>query len=305
MPKDMDLNLLRPLRALLEERSVSRAAERLGVSQPAVSAALAKLRRHFNDELLTRVGNGYRLTPLAARLKERTVTAIATADRVFSLQPDFEPDSSYREFTLVLSDYSIRVLGQALSQLLTEHAPHARLHLRQLTADTVDHAPESLRDTDALLLPHGFLSDLPYDDLLQDDWICLIARGNPLVGDVLTTDHLARLPWVFTYHRPTAFTTAVRELRMHGVEPRVQIVTENYSTLPSLIAGTDRVTLIQRRLAHQLADPEAFRVLPSPITLAPLTLAAWWHPANTADTGHQWLRRLLVEAARTTDSPGP
>jgi DNA-binding transcriptional LysR family regulator len=298
----MDLNLLKSLRALLEERSVSRAAERLGVSQPAASAALAKLRRHFNDELLIRAGNGHRLTPLAAQLKERVVAAVTTADRVFSLQPDFAPASSHREFTLTLSDYSTRILGQALSQLLTERAPYTRLHLRQLTAEVVDHAPESLRDTDALLLPHGFLSDLPYQDLLQDDWTCLIARGNTEVGGTLTTEHLARLPWVFTYHQPTAFTTAVRELRIHGIEPHVQIVTENYSTLPPLVAGTERVALIQRRLALQLADPGSFRVLPSPVPLAPLALAAWWHPANTADAGHQWLRRLLLDAARAVDA---
>ncbi len=296
MPKDVDFNLLKTLQALLEERSVTRAADRLGLSQPAVSASLARLRRHFGDPLLVRVGNANRLSPLAIQLAERTGSALSLTERVFALQPGFQPESARREFTVVMSDYTIQVLGPALTRLLETRAPNARLHLRQATPEATEGAPDSLREIDAFVLPHGFLDDLPYQDLLSDDWVCLVAAGNPAVGAELTVSDLVTLPWVFVFHRPTAFTTAVRELRMHGIEPKVRIVTESYWTLPALIAGSGLITLIQRRLADRLAHQDDLRVLPCPVPLAPLSLAVWWHPVNTADPGHQWLRGLITEA---------
>ncbi len=297
MPKDLDLNLLKPLEALLQERSVTRAAERLGVSQPAVSAALAKLRRHFQDELLTRHGNSYQLTPLAAQLVDHTVNAVAMAGRVFSQQPEFEAETSRRRFVIHLSDYALTVLGPHLSQRFAERAPGICLDLRQITTDVVDAAPDSLLHVDAVVLPHGFLSDIPYHDLLEDEWMCLISSGNTVVGAQLRREHLAELSWVSTFHRPTAFTTAVRELRLHGVEPCLRMVSESYGSLPALVAGTDRIALLQRRLTEALRSAAEFRVLSCPVPLAPLKLAIWWHPIHTADTGHQWLRRLFAEAA--------
>ncbi|GGM94773.1 LysR family transcriptional regulator [Lentzea pudingi] len=302
MPKDVDLNLLKALRALLEERNVTRAAERIGLSQPATSAALGKLRRHFGDQLLVRVGNGYQVTPLATQLLEQVTTTMTMADRVFSLQPEFDATSAERRFTVVASDYTISTLGPPLSTMLAEHAPGVQLHLRPITSEAVDGAPETLRESDAFVLPHGFLSDLPHTDLITDEWVCLIAEGNTVVNDVVTTDNLAKLSWVTVYHRPTAFTTALRELRMHGVEPKVRLVTESYATLPALLVGTDRITLVQRRLAERLALAWPVRAVPSPVPLAPLKLALWWHPVNTADAGHRWLRGVVEEAARVAAS---
>ena len=110
---NLDLNLLVALDALLEQRSVSKAAEQIGLSQPAVSAQLARLRRHFGDDLLARFGNQYRLTPLAVQLRSRVRTAVTGVERVFAAQPDFNPASTSREFSLVVSDYGVAVLGAA------------------------------------------------------------------------------------------------------------------------------------------------------------------------------------------------
>lgn len=295
----VDFNLLRALQALLEERSVTRAAERLNLSQPAASGALAKLRRHYQDELLIRVGNAYQLTPLAAQLLDHAASAVAVADRIFSLQADFDPETSQRTFAVGLSDYTTTVIGGSLSRLLAERAPHVQVHLQQLTAEIADKAPESLSSIDAIVLPHSVLSDLPYQDLLRDEWVCVVSADNPSVGDELTRDHLTELPWVFTFRRSTAFTTAARELRIHGIEPRVQMVTEGYTVVPALVAGTNRIALIQKRLTRLLPGMGSVRVLPCPVPLAPLVLALWWHPAHTVDSGHQWLRRLLAEAAQS------
>src|SRR3954452_15208537 len=107
----LDLNLLVSLDALLQERSVTRAAARIGLSQPALSASLARLRRHFGDELLTRAGNEYRLTPLAVQLRDLARPALTGVERVFTAQTEFDPARSNREFHLLVSDYGVAVLG--------------------------------------------------------------------------------------------------------------------------------------------------------------------------------------------------
>jgi hypothetical protein len=138
----LDLNLLVALRALIEEQNVTRAGERVGLTQPAMSAALARLRRHFGDELMVRHGNRYELTPLGVALRHRTELAVVAVERVFAAQPDFDPTTSEREFTVLLSDYALMVLGPVVANLLEEEAHRgdaaqhrsvaaaARLHLR-------------------------------------------------------------------------------------------------------------------------------------------------------------------------------
>src|SRR5689334_14098640 len=144
----IDLNLLAALDALLAERNVTRAGRRLGLSQPAMSEALARLRRHFGDELLVRVGNRYELTPLAVGLVDRVQAAVAGVERVFSAAPEFDPADSTREFTLLVSDYATSVLGPPLAAAFARSAPHARLRLCPHRPEDVTGAAERLRGVD-------------------------------------------------------------------------------------------------------------------------------------------------------------
>ena len=303
---NLDLNLLLSLRALLVERNVTRAAAALGLSQPAVSAALARLRRHFGDELLVRVGNRYELTPLATRLLDRSESAVAGIERVFSVAPDFDPAATTREFTLLVSDYATSVLGPPLAAAFARAAPEARLRLCPHSPSDVGGAAERLRGVDGLLVPHGFIDDLPFLDLYEDHWVVLVARSNERVGDSVTLEDLAVLPWVTVYHRPTAFTPAAQQLRAHGIEPRPQVVVESFLPIPDLVAGTDRVALLQGRLAARLRPDAGLRVLPCPFAVTPLVEAMWWHPMYDADPAHRWLRGLLAEVGtELAPPPGP
>ncbi len=294
----LDLNLLISLDHLLRERSVTRAAEVMGLSQPALSAALARLRRHFGDPLLTRVGNRYELTPLAVQLGQRTESALVGVERVFASEPVFDPGTSRRTFRVLGSDYLMAVLGGRVGRILAEQAPNIRLRFELHSPAIVDTATEVLRSADALVLPHGFLTDLPYMDLFSDTWVCLVAADNPQVGDELTMDHLAELPWVLTYHSPSAFTPAARQLQMIGVEPRVQAVVESFLALPAFIAGTDRIALVQAHLAPGLSASGDVRALPCPYQPVPLVEALWWHPIHDRDSEHTWLRSVFTQAAQ-------
>jgi DNA-binding transcriptional LysR family regulator len=296
----LDLNLLVALDALLQQRSVTRAAVQMGLGQPALSASLARLRRHFGDELLHRVGNEYRLTPLAVELRARTAVALSGVDRVFSAQPGFDPASASREFRLLMTDYAIAVLGGRCADILAAEAPRARLRMSLMNPHAADLAEQVLLDADVLLMPHGFITDLPHLDLFRDDWVCVVAAENREVGDVLTREQLATAPWVVSFHGPTASTPALRQLRMAGVEPTVAVVIENFMTIPGLVAGSGRVALLQRRLADlMLADDPRVRVVGCSIELGTMVEAMWWSPVNEADPEHGYLRDVVRRAAAT------
>jgi DNA-binding transcriptional LysR family regulator len=302
--RNLDLNLLVTLDALLEDQNVTRAAGRLGLSQPAVSSALRRLRRHFDDELLAREGNRYQLTPLAEQLREPAAAALAGVHRVFGASPSFDPATATREFTVIVSDYGATVIGDHLATVAARRAPGVRLRLKAQSHFDVDHAPESLRSVDGMVLPHGFLSDVPSVDLYSDDWVLVVSRDNEGVGDTVSLEEIARLPWVMTHHEPTAFTPAARQLNMIGVEPDIQVVVESFLPVPFLVAGTPRVALLQRQLATRLADAAGVRLLACPWDVVPLVEAFWWHPSHRPDPAHAWLRETLLEAGTMVKDDG-
>ncbi|MFF8606839.1 LysR family transcriptional regulator [Streptomyces sp. NPDC015346] len=297
----LDLNLVVALRALLEERNVTRAGQRVGLSQPAMSAALARLRRHFDDELLSRVGSQYELTALGQVLLDRTATAYDVLERLFASQADFDPAKETREFRIMASDYAVAVFGVELTRVVHAEAPGIRLRFTQTPNTVVDDTATLLSATDGLLMPHGVISDFPATELYDDRWVFVVADDHPSVGDRLTRQDLARLPWV-TYQR-TYDSPAVRQLGMLGIEPRVEVSVDSFQLLPRLVAGTRRIALVQARLAGLLAPSAAVRVMEPPYEAVPLREALWWHPVHTHDAAHIWLRETAARVGRRLAPP--
>ncbi|MFD8568994.1 LysR family transcriptional regulator [Streptomyces sp. NPDC059639] len=292
----LDLNLVVALRALLEERNVTRAGQRVGLSQPAMSAALARLRRHFDDDLLSRSAGQYELTALGQVLLDRTATTCDLLERLFSSQADFDPATETREFTLMASDYAVAVFGTELARIVHEEAPGIRLRFVQTQPAAVEDTATVLSGIDGLLMPHGVISDFPATDLYDDRWVYLVADDHPDIRDRLSRDDLARLPWV-TYQR-TYDAPAVRQLGMLGIEPHVEVSVDSFQLLPLMVAGTRRVALAQERLAQRFARSAAVRVLPPPYEAVPLREALWWHPVHSHDAAHIWLRQTSVRVGQ-------
>lgn len=298
----LDLNLLVPLDALLTERSVTRAAERLHLSQPALSAALARLRTHFNDPILARRGNAYELTPLAQRLAEYTSTALETVRRVFDSQSEWRADNSTREFTLYGSDYAFSTVGAVASRLAAERAPGVRFRFMLHTPPVVEDAANRLRSVDGLLMPHGFLSDLPYEDLWSDRWVIVASASNAKAQLGLTMEDLALAHWVFTYQSLTSFTSATRQLQQLGIETTVDAVVESFLALPRYLVGTNRLGLVQEGLASLTTASGDIVVVEPPFDATPLLNALWWHPSHRNDPEHAWMRALFREAGEVLES---
>lgn len=302
---DLDLNLLIALDALLAERSVTKAAERLGRSQPALSASLKRLRRQFRDDLLTRVGNSYELTPLAAQLHGRLSLVLSDIDRVFGMRARFEPEHSDREFVVVTSDYGLSVLGAELARIVASEAPSLRLRFIPVSERFVEAAHEALRAVDGMLLPHGFLRGLPHLDVYRDRYVCLVDHDHPSAGGLSEAD-LARYPWVLAFHRPSANLPAVRQLQMMGIQMEVAVALDTFLAIPEFIVGTDRIAMMQEKLAHRVVSSGEVKIVPCPVELMPLVEAFWWHPTVERDPGHIWFRSLVNRVGGTLaslDSP--
>jgi len=303
---NLDLNLLVALRELVRERNVTRAAERLGISQAAASAALSRLRRHFGDELLVRDKGGYVLTALATQLAEQAEAVCAASERLFSASTHFDPATSEREFTLVMADYTIGVIGEPLSQLIHGAAPRVRLHIRLVREAFTAEYSEEIRFVDGMVAPPTHAFTLPGTrsaELFRDRWVVLVSAGNPVLdaGGRLRMADLARLPWVAPYYRDqpqSSGAPVVRQLALLDIQPRIAVRVESYLAVPHFVAGTDRIALMQERLAARLADRSDLRVLECPGDPEPIVEALWWHRQYEDDIAHAWLRRLIVEAAR-------
>ena len=294
----IDLNLLVPLQALLEERSVSRAAERMFMSQPALSAALARLRRHFNDELLIRSGNAYVLSSLGAELLDEVHSATGALSRLFGTQAEFRPSESHREFRLVCSDYIAAIFGAPLARAVARSAPHTQLRFEHVQDQVVDNAPDSFRDIDGLVLPHGYFDHAEHIDLFTDTWTCIVATPEDGAdAPQLTIDALGDRPWAVTYSGRTAVTSATRQLLTLGLSPRTEVVTRSFLTLPDMIAGTDRVAFVPGSLAARFADRTDVAVVESPLEFPQLRHAFWWSATHDEDAGHRWLRTQVAAVA--------
>jgi DNA-binding transcriptional LysR family regulator len=292
----LDLNLLVYLQALLEARNVTRAGESLSVSQPAVSQALGRLRRHFDDPLLVRSGRGYELTPLARSLHDDVTLTCGLAARVFAARATYDPTVAEREFTLLATDQAVAVLGRPLSRALATVGSGVRFQLRHIGVGDIARLDDVMRGVDGFIAPHAIMSGYPNVDLYSDEWVTVADRGNAMLGDRPQLDlaALAALRWVVAYHNPPRdVAIIVRELQAHQIDPIVDVVLDSFQSIPFFVADTDRIACLPARLARGLAPLADLVTRPLPFPTAPLAEALWWHPTRDRDPGHIWMRTMM------------
>ncbi len=298
--RQVDANLLLSLHALLEERNLTHAGERMTMSQPAMSGALARLRKHFDDELLVRVGRGFELTPLAEQLRPEVEAAIEATEALLGNQREFDPASSTRRFTVSMSEYAMTVLAEPLTRLLAEHAPACSVAL-----DAVDVAPgqfeTQLMRRDLIIGPLGF--DFPgrRQPVFTDHLVCVVARDNPrLVDGALDLDALQEMP-----HAVAEFSSAGErrrplevEMEQKGIPDRTVLVqVTSLLTLPFAVSGTEMCAFVPARLARRCLDVLDLVVAETPLEAVRITEAAHWHPRRETEPAVVWLRRLLYDVA--------
>jgi DNA-binding transcriptional LysR family regulator len=293
----IDLNLLVVLQALLEEGNVTRAGMRLGMPQPAVSNALARLRRHYRDELLVRTGNGYELTPMARSLLPSVQGSTQLAGHALFSGLAGQPPAGDRVFSISLSDYAMTVFGEPLLRRVHDLAPDASIRMRLATRDMTD-GDRELLGYDLLIAPPRPASCERPEVVVRDRIVYVADPGNPRLRDGrLTADDLAALPHAAVRLSDPASDAAAATLLRRGIRPNVAVITAGWLPLPFLIAGTDMVAALPERLALRLAAAAGVIIVEPPLGPMELVEAAWWHPLHATDLGLTWLRGLVAEVA--------
>lgn len=289
-----DYNLLRPLRALLEERSVTRAAERLHTSQPSMSIALARLRAHYDDALLVRRGNRHELSPLGERLLAALPQAIAETEQIFRLKSRFDSVTSTRTFAIAGVDYMIARIAPALTRIVEREAPNVRFEFPAADGRLVNGAPDSLRTIDGAILPHGYVTGHPHLDFEPEPWVCLVDAASS-IREHASVDELLTRPWVQTLPAREGVTPVRQQLKFRGIDVSVVAATPHFFVVPSLLLATDRVALVPEGFARIAVRAEPrLRVVVPPLDLDPVRDAFWWHSDRERDAEHEWLRDVVA-----------
>lgn len=301
----LDLNLLVALDALLTEQSVTRAAHRVFLSQPAMSGALTRLREHFQDDLVTRVGRSMVLTPFGAQLAPRVSGLLIGIGDVIGSRPFFDPAVADREFTIVASEYLLAVFLPRVTARVAADAPGVTLNI-QLRAQ--DHEQRMLTgQVDAALTVSGLaLPGHPTAPLFEDEYVCVAWKGNDRIGEQLTMEEfLACSHAVRLMSRDHTYTLEEGWLNAQGHRRKVALRVPTFDSLPRLILGTHFIAPMQRRLAEMSAELHPIRILPHPAGVPPLVAVLQWPSFRDEDPGNRWLRRLLRDTAREAYGPPP
>jgi DNA-binding transcriptional LysR family regulator len=299
--RNVDLNLLVILDALLAERNVSRAAERIGLSQSAMSAALARLRDLFQDPLLIRVGRDLALTRNAEELIVPIRDALGRIEQTLVQRPGFDPRVDERTFSISASDYAGLVLLTPLMREITNEAPNVTVHLLPRSRDAV--RVVQTNQADLVIEPVELFgaTNFPSCRLMSDRWLCAFDANNPHIkGDSITQDQFMQLPHlVYGLGQDRQPNLADQHLSRIGIERRIEVTVESFLLAPFLIQGTPLITLVLERAAKGLVDKANIRTVEPPFDVPDIHEAMYWHPRHTTDHGHRWLReRLRTVAAK-------
>ncbi|MET3136003.1 LysR family nod box-dependent transcriptional activator [Undibacterium sp. GrIS 1.2] len=298
----LDLNLLVALDALLAERSITRAAQRLNLSQSATSGVLARLRDYFEDEILTQIGRNMVMTPLAASLEAPVREVLLQIQSTIETKPGFVLEESTRHFRVIASDYPTSVLMAEVARKMSELAPNVTL---EIMAPGDDHEIQLDRgEIDLLIMPAKYLVEGHASEVLfQDSYSCVVWKDNTIVGDSLTLDQYMSLAHVSTKFGKAQPSFEEWFLQSTGFARRVEVSTSNFSSLPLLLVGTNRIATMHTRLADMFADYFPIRLLPLPMDIPLLVEMMQWHKFVDKDIAHIWFRTLLKEVANARRSP--
>jgi DNA-binding transcriptional LysR family regulator len=298
-----DLNLLAVFEVLMQERNVTRAARRLGLSQPAVSAALGRLRQSLGDALLVRSGAGMRPTPRAEQLVGTIAQALDSIESALARGSTFVPAQASRSFTLMLSDIGEIIYLPRLIQRIQKDAPGIRLSVRRLSRRRMS---EEL-SVGSVDLAVGWVDRVP-DELLQrrlfdEGFVCIMRPRHPRIGRRLGLAQFAA-EWHLVVGRYDAGSdhffraldgNLVRELARSGVDRKVAMRVPDFLAVPNIIASTDLLCVVPRQLAEVYAAYGQVRIVALPVRCDSFRVSQFWHKRFDSDQGNAWLRGTIGE----------
>jgi LysR family nod box-dependent transcriptional activator len=301
----LDLNQLACLDALFTERNVSRAAERLYITQPAASATLARMREYFRDPLLVPYGKELMLTPFARTLIEPVRDLLLQADALTRRRPGEDPMTFERTVSIVGSDYAFTTAIVPMMRRAAVEAPRLEFDVRLLNSSIDEQLRQGGVDM-VVSLASGVSPDHPHELLFQDDFSCVAWREHPTLPDALTLETFMALGHVVVVlgqgRVPTLDQLALDE---QGLQRQVVRRVPAFAMMPPCLLGTPYIGTLPTRYAHELATRWPLRVLACPVTIAPLVQTVQWHRYQSHDPALCWVRAALRDAAASTGLTAP
>lgn len=295
--KNLDLNLLVVLDTLLAVRNVTRAAERLGLSQSALSHALARLRVALADPLFVRGPGGLKPTPRAEAMAAPLAQALAEVARAVSQPQAFVPGKSARRFRIATDDYLELVLLPKLLARVWREAPGINISVAPIGPALGRELAEGR--IDAIISVEGVLGSLPgacMQRLFSERFVCAVRKGHPRVRKVLTLEAFIALPHALVAPRGRSGGIVDAALAKIGRRRRVAIEVPHFLVAPHIVRASDVVLTIGDRVAKLISD--GLQLMPPPLELPGFDVALFWHERNNTDSAHQWFRKTLIEVAR-------
>jgi DNA-binding transcriptional LysR family regulator len=293
----VDLNLLKAFDALTSERAVTRAAARIGLSQPAMSHALSRLRGLFADDLFVRTPTGLELTARAREIAPLVAAAIEHVEAALNLGVGFDPAKSAGTFTAGMAEYAEVALVGRLAEAFARDATRATLRLTPLTGVN---AAEQL-DRGAIDVAIAHLGTLPTHIesvlLLRDPFVVIARRGHRAAKHTLSIEAYAALNHILVSPRGDTSGALDRILVDFGLRRRIALFVATYLALPVALAASDLVATVPRRIARQITATAEIEIMPLPIDFS-MTVSMAWHRRAANEPAQAWFRSRLIEAAR-------
>jgi LysR family nod box-dependent transcriptional activator len=303
----LDLNLLVALDHLLHLRSVSGAAERMNMTQSAMSNALFRLREYFDDALLVKIGRRMELTPRGETLKAAVRDVLVRVEWTIASTSEFDPARSERQFNILVSDYSLATLIPSLLALCANVSDSVRFNfLHQVES------PERLLDrgdVDLLIIPDEFCAKRhPSEAILEEEFCGIVWTEGKLAQRRLTKHEFFEASHVVMQPPGGAQSLETVFFKRHDIVRRNDVTTYSFTTIPQLVVGTNRIATIHRRLALHAQRTLPIKIVSLPFRLPKMKQSVQWHKYRSQDAGLIWLRGLIREAAmqivqKTTKSP--
>lgn len=292
--RTVDLNLLVALDALLSELHVTRAADRVGVSQPAMSNALSRLRHVFKDELLVRTAAGMQATPRALELAGPTKLILRQIERVLESETEFDPTRAERSFTLRLSDLLSLLLLPELLRRLGERAPGITLDVLHLSPVRTVEALENDEIDLAVSMGLKPSNAIRTQVVLPDRMVSVMRAGHPLAGAPLTLEAFLRARHLKVSMSPTDLRFIDDVLAGDQLKRDVALNVPHWLTVPHVLASTDLLSVMPGRLAAALST-HGLTVRELPFVSAPFDWTLYWHRRHEGNRAIRWLRELITE----------
>ena len=295
MPKlrNLDLKLLQLFDHVYRQRNLSKAAELMDLTQPAVSLALGRLRKHFGDPLFVRVGGTMEPTPVAEQLQPLAAHAIALLEALLAFQPSFDPERDARGFRIAMTDVGQIVILPRLLNTLARAAPHIRVDVRQVTTETADHLQRGLLD-----LALGFLPDVEgrfvQQPIFLDTFSCLVRQGHPRIGSTLSVQQYQDEQHVMVETSGTGHFIIERHLARKGLVRQAGAQIPNFIGMATVVGSTDLIATLPSRAAQILSQGSNTRVLALPVEITGYQVRQQWHERMQHDPGHMWLRSMMA-----------